>query len=88
MLHPSEERELLGCGVGITKLVHRATATAAELQLLQARYPEAAALYRAALVMSPFAASSHESTHAQAKLLSQALGASDEQRALIDAAFR
>jgi TDG/mug DNA glycosylase family protein len=29
--HPSEERELLEHGVGITKLVHRATATAAEL---------------------------------------------------------
>jgi TDG/mug DNA glycosylase family protein len=31
LLHPSEERELLAYGVGITKLVHRATATAAEL---------------------------------------------------------
>lgn len=30
-LHPSEERELLAYGVGMTKLVHRATATAAEL---------------------------------------------------------
>jgi hypothetical protein len=64
------------------------TATAAELQLLQAKFPEAAALYRAAVVMAPGAKASHESTHAQAKLLSQALGASDEQRALIDAAFR
>jgi carboxylesterase type B len=64
------------------------TATAAELQLLQAKFPEAAALYRAAVVMAPGAKASHESTHAQAKLLSQALGASDEQRALMDAAFR
>ena len=64
------------------------TATAAELQLLQARYPEAAALYRVAVVMAPGDKASHESTYAQAKLLSQALGASDEQRALIDAAFR
>jgi hypothetical protein len=64
------------------------TATAAELQLLQAKFPEAAALYRAAVLMAPGAKASHESTHAQAKLLSQALGASDEQRALMDAAFR
>ncbi|MGZ8322155.1 MAG: TRAFs-binding domain-containing protein [Rhodoplanes sp.] len=64
------------------------TATAAELQLLQAKFPEAAALYRAAVVMAPGAKASHESTHTQAKLLSQALGASDEQRALMDAAFR
>ena len=64
------------------------TSTAAELQLLQARYPEAAALYRAAVVMAPGDKASHELTHAQATLLSQALGASDEQRALIDAAFR
>ncbi len=64
------------------------TATAAELQLLQAKFPEAAALYRAAVVMAPGDKASHESTHAQAKLLSQALGASDEQRALMDAAFQ
>lgn len=32
LLHPSEEAELLGFGVGLTKLVHRATATAAELK--------------------------------------------------------
>ena len=64
------------------------TATAAELQLLQAKFPEAAALYRAAVVMAPGDKASHESTHAQAKLLSQTLGASDEQCALIDAAFR
>jgi hypothetical protein len=64
------------------------TATAAELQLLQAKFPEAAALYRAAVVMAPGDIGSHEDTHAQAKLLSQALGASDEERALIDAPFR
>jgi hypothetical protein len=58
------------------------------LQLLQAKFPEAAALYRAAVVMAPGDRASHESTYAQAKLLSQALGASDEQRALMDAAFR
>src|ERR1700754_305389 len=31
VLHPSEEQELLKYGVGLTKVVHRATATAAEL---------------------------------------------------------
>ncbi|MFT3683737.1 MAG: G/U mismatch-specific DNA glycosylase [Phycisphaerales bacterium] len=31
LLHPSEERELLTLGLGMTKLVSRATATAAEL---------------------------------------------------------
>jgi hypothetical protein len=64
------------------------TATAAELQLLQAKYPEAAALYRAAVVMAPGDGGSHESSRKQANLLMQALGASDEQRALVDAAFR
>ena len=64
------------------------TATAAELQLLQAKYPEAAALYRAAVVTAPGDIASHGFLGAQAKLLLQALGASDEQRALIDAAFR
>jgi hypothetical protein len=64
------------------------TATAAEVQLLQAKYPEAAALYRAAVVTAPGDVASHESSRAQAKLLLQALGASDEQRALVDGAFR
>lgn len=31
LLHPSEEREILEYGIGMTKLVQRATATAAEL---------------------------------------------------------
>jgi predicted Zn-dependent protease len=64
------------------------TATAAELQLLQAKYPEAAALYRAAVVTAPGDIASHEFSRAQAKLLLQALDASDEQRALIDGAFQ
>jgi hypothetical protein len=37
------------------------TATAAELQLLQAKYPEAAALYRAAVVIAPGDTGSHDS---------------------------
>jgi hypothetical protein len=64
------------------------TATAAELQLLQAKYSEAAALYRAALIMAPADVASHEFSHAQARLLLQALGASHEQQALIDTAFQ
>jgi hypothetical protein len=64
------------------------TATAAELQLLQSKFSEAAALYRAAVVMAPGDKASQESTYAQAKLLLQALGAPEGQRALIDAAFR
>jgi hypothetical protein len=64
------------------------TATAAELELLQAKYPEAAALYQAAVVMAPGDIASHDSSRAQAKLLLRALGASDEQQSLIDAAFR
>jgi len=64
------------------------TATAAELQLLQGKYREAAALYRAAVIIAPGDTGNHESSHGQAKLLLDALGASGEQRALIDAAFR
>ena len=64
------------------------TATVAELQLLQSKFSEAAALYRAAVVMAPGDKGSHELTHAQAKLLLQVLGASEGQRAPIDAAFR
>ena len=47
-------------------------------------------LYRAAVVMAPIDKASHELTYAQAKLLLQALGASDkdDKRTLIDAVFR
>jgi double-stranded uracil-DNA glycosylase len=37
LLRPSEERELLGFGIGITKFIHRATATAAELSTEELR---------------------------------------------------
>jgi hypothetical protein len=40
------------------------------------------------VVTAPGDTASHKSSHTQAKLLSQALGASDQERALIDAAFR
>ncbi|CAN5832675.1 G/U mismatch-specific DNA glycosylase [soil metagenome] len=45
LLHPSEERELLMLGVGISKFVARATATAAELS--RAEYAEGGARIRA-----------------------------------------
>jgi len=41
------------------------TATVAELQLLQAKYSEAAALYRAAVVTAPGDIASHEASRAQ-----------------------
>jgi len=64
------------------------TATAAEVQLLQGNYNKAAELYRAAVVLAPGDKASHESTYAQAKLLLEALGASNEQKAAIDSAFQ
>jgi hypothetical protein len=63
------------------------TATAAEVQLLQGKVEAAGALYQSAVTIAPLEYGSHESTHDQAKLLLQALGASDEQRALIASAF-
>jgi hypothetical protein len=64
------------------------TATAAEVQLLQENYNKAAELYRVAVVVAPGDKASHESTYAQAKLLLEALGASNEQKAAIDSAFQ
>lgn len=63
------------------------TATAGEVQLLQAKYAEAAALYRAAVLTAPLDTANHESTRGQAKLLLEALGATDEQKALVVDAF-
>jgi hypothetical protein len=64
------------------------TATAAEVQLLQENYNKAAELYRVAVVVAPGDKASHESTYAQAKLLLEALGASNEQKAAVDSAFQ
>lgn len=63
------------------------TATVAEVQLLQGNLDAAARLYAAAVVAAPLDHGSHESSHGQAKLLLAALGATDEQRAKIAAAF-
>lgn len=63
------------------------TATAGEVQLLQGKHAEAAALYRSAVLIAPLDTRNIESTHGQAKRLLNALGASDEQKALVNAAF-
>jgi hypothetical protein len=63
------------------------TATVAEVQLLQGNVVAAADLYRAAVQNAPFEQGSHESSLGQAKLLLSAMGATDEQKARIDAAF-
>ncbi|HTX93354.1 MAG TPA: TRAFs-binding domain-containing protein [Mycobacterium sp.] len=63
------------------------TATIAEAQLLQGNVEAAAKTYRAAVLAAPLDSGSHDSTRAQAALLLSALGASDEQKALVMAAF-
>jgi hypothetical protein len=63
------------------------TATVAEVQLLQGNYDAAARLYEAAVLAAPLERGSHESSHGQARLLLAALGATDEQKAKIAAAF-
>jgi hypothetical protein len=63
------------------------TATAAEVQLLQGRIDAAAALYAAAVLAAPLDHGSHQSTLAQARLLLLALGATQQQSALVEAVF-
>jgi hypothetical protein len=63
------------------------TATVAEVQLLQGNFDDAARLYEAAVLAAPLEHGSHESSHGQARLLLAALGATDEQKAKIAAAF-
>lgn len=63
------------------------TATVAEAQLLQGNFEAAAQLYEAAVVAAPLDHGSHESSHGQAKLLLSALGATEEQKGMIAAAF-
>ena len=63
------------------------TATVAEVQLLQGNFDAAATLYQAAILAGPLDHGSHESSHNQAKLLLDALGAPVEQKAKIAAAF-
>ena len=63
------------------------TATIAEALLLQGKWETAAKTYMAAVVAAPLDSGSHDSTRAQAALLLSALGATDEQKALVMAAF-
>ena len=63
------------------------TATVAEVQLLQDRIDVAAALYEAAVLTAPLEYGNHESTCKQAALLLRAVGATDEQKALIASKF-
>jgi len=63
------------------------TATVAEVQLLQGNFDASARLYEAAVLAAPLDHGSHESSLGQARLLLSALGATDEQKAKIAAAF-
>ena len=63
------------------------TATVAEVQLLQGKIDVAADLYEAAVLTAPLEYGNHESTCRQAALLLDALGATDQQKALIASKF-
>ena len=63
------------------------TATIAEALLLQGKIESAAKTYEAAVLAAPLDSGSHDSTRAQAALLLSALGATDEQKALVMSAF-
>jgi tetratricopeptide (TPR) repeat protein len=63
------------------------TATSAEALLMRKKYPEAAALYQAAVVMAPSETGSHGSTWKQASRLMAKLGTSPEDRALVRKPF-
>jgi hypothetical protein len=63
------------------------SATVAEALLLQGKVEDAAKTYTAAVLAAPFDSGSHDSTRTQAALLLSALGATDEQKALVMAAF-
>ena len=63
------------------------TATIAEALLVQGKVEAAAKIYMAAVLAAPLDSGSHDSTRAQAAKLLSALGASDDQRALVMAAF-
>jgi tetratricopeptide (TPR) repeat protein len=63
------------------------TATVAEVQLLQGRIDQAAAMYQQAVLISPLDYGSHESTYGQARLLLDQLNATEAQRAQYAAIF-
>jgi hypothetical protein len=63
------------------------TATAAEVQLMQAKYPQAGKLYAAAVAMARSQTGSHQSSWTQAHRLMAKLHPSDVDRALVRQAF-
>jgi tetratricopeptide (TPR) repeat protein len=63
------------------------TATVAEVQLLQGNYEQAAALYQSAVGTAPLERGSHASTWGEASRLMDCLGASSEQKALVQHVF-
>ncbi len=63
------------------------TATIAEALLLQGKVEAAAKIYMAAVLAAPLDSGSHNTTRTQAAKLLSALGATDDQRALVMAAF-
>jgi hypothetical protein len=63
------------------------TATVAEAFLMQKSYSRAAEVYRDAVAMAPEEIGSHETTWVQARRLMNKLGATDVERALVQAAF-
>jgi len=63
------------------------TATAAEVQLIQGKFAEAAGLYLAAVAMSPGRTDDHRSSFTQANRLLEHLGAASEETAVVRKAF-
>jgi tetratricopeptide (TPR) repeat protein len=63
------------------------TATVAEVQLLQGKFDDAAQLYQTAVVAAPLDHGSHDSSYNQARLLMDALGATQEQKEKIGGVF-
>jgi hypothetical protein len=59
----------------------------AEAFLMQKSYSRAAEVYRDAVAMAPEEIGSHETTWVQARRLMNKLGATDVERALVQAAF-
>ena len=75
--------------VGVTALPNDywRTATVAEVQLLQGNYEQAAALYQSAVEAAPLERGSHASTLGEASRLLDCLGASPQQRTLVQSVF-
>lgn len=63
------------------------SATVGEVVLIQKKYTEATELYQQAIDIAPTEKASHASTAAQAKLLLEKLGASDDDKKKVLAVF-